>query len=299
MKEILNEKEYAEKIIKNGFLSKKIRFELKILAKYYFFSENLPKKEVKLILEAFCRKNIAGFNINIDYKMINDAVLHLNSKKCQYLNISEIWISQELIDYINSLDFDNDTKKVLFTLSIWGKINLLCGYSQEYASSFKDYRDLKSSSNIESKINIYDIFNNLYEKGFLKMTWQGVAKMIFLEKIPEGEDLYKLTDFSNLGLWFDFYNNSEFVFKCEECGNLFEKKVKKNFPKKKCNKCSLLDKNGERIKIKNDKLLNCESCSKPFFSSSKKKLPMCEECYSEKRKKYFKDKYYEKKITQE
>lgn len=299
MKEILNEKKYAEKIIKNGFLSKKIRFELKILAKYYFFSQNLPKKEIKLILEAFCRKNIDGFNLNIDYKMINDAILHLSSKKCQYLIIEEIWISQELIDYINNLDFDNETKKVLFTLSMWGKINLECGYSQEYASSFKDYKDLKLSSNIDSKKNIYDIFNILYEKGFLKMTWQGVAKMIFLENIPQGQDLYKITDLSKLGLWFDFYNNANNVLKCEQCGTLFQKRISKNSPQKKCNDCSLTDKDGKRQKIKNDKLLNCEVCNKPFFSSSKKKTIKCETCYSENRKEYFKNKYNSKKNTQE
>ena len=53
MLSVYDEEEYAKKMLKNGFLSPKIRFELKILAKYYFFIEKLPKKRIKPLLIAF------------------------------------------------------------------------------------------------------------------------------------------------------------------------------------------------------------------------------------------------------
>lgn len=49
------EKEYAEAIIENGFISKSLNYELRLLSKYYKELGYKPKKREELLYD-FCEK---------------------------------------------------------------------------------------------------------------------------------------------------------------------------------------------------------------------------------------------------
>lgn len=286
-------------MIKNGFLSKKFEFELKILAKYLFFVKNMPKKNVKSVIIAFCEKNETGFNINIHYGLINKVITYLSSKKCRLVKIESVYISDEFVNYFKTLKFSKEIKKLLFTTAVLGKVNEQLGFSERYASSYVEYKDVKDMANVKIDGDIYLLFKDLSDQGYVNMTHKGVLVLNFVDSIPKGEDIYKIDDFTNLGNWFDLYNGEENIYRCEKCNKVFKKRFSRGSHQKLCNDCGGVDKKGNRIKIKNIKLSFCVECGKELFLESKNKKNMCPLCYDIYRKKYFKDLYLSKKISQE
>nr|MDH3086650.1 hypothetical protein [Bacillus velezensis]MDH3138644.1 hypothetical protein [Bacillus velezensis]WEY79869.1 hypothetical protein P5667_12110 [Bacillus velezensis] len=55
------EKDYAELLLKKGFISKNLSTEMKILAKYFKSLGKKPKEREKLLYE-FCEKHIVDFS---------------------------------------------------------------------------------------------------------------------------------------------------------------------------------------------------------------------------------------------
>ena len=280
---VFNEEEYAQKMIKNGFLSRKYRFELKVLAKYYLFSEKVDINHIKPILVAFCERFLSGFNMHIHYEMINATISYLTSKKCKYIILDGVFVSDEFVQYFLGLDESEDVRKFLFTLAIFGRINEQIGYGNEYIPSFNDYRDVKASAGIKIDGSIYVFMKPLRDKGFLDMNYKSVIRILFLDKIPTGEPIYKIKDFKNLGLWLDFYQNKNGVHLCEKCGKLFKKRNPKAFSQKYCSSCSPTS----NAKVKtNNKSFICIDCKKIFFASNKSKTDLCKKCYLKYRKEY-------------
>jgi hypothetical protein len=286
---VFDEKKYAEEMIKNGFLSRKYQFELRILAKYYKFVENKKPKQIKSIIVAFCEKNLYGFNFNCDFAFINSVISYLKSKKCQFIIIDGIWVSEEYVQFFCNLDCEYDIKKLLFTIGIWGKINLELGHSEAYAASFDNYRDLKNSAGVKMKGDIYyNVFHKFFDEKTIRMTHRGTLHNLFLAKVVEGDSIYKITDLKNLGAWFDSYNGINRIYLCEECGKPFQKKSNKTTVFKFCPNCS---------KAKKEKtiLFTCEKCGEHSFVSSKShNKKMCKSCFQQHQKEYNRSKYKEK-----
>lgn len=285
---VFNEKTYAEKIMKYGFLSYKIQFELKILAKYFKFVEEKPPKEVKEALIAFCERFMHGFNLNIHYSLINSTMNYLKSKKCKFIVIENIFVSEEFMQYFVNLDEDGDIKKFLFTLAVFGKIHKEIGYSEKFVSDFANFRSLRQSAGVKMYGSVYDNLNDLYNKGFLKMTSKSTINLLFLDNIPEGEPRYKIGDFQNLGLVFDIYTGVKRRYCCVKCGQTFEKKQIKRIEHQLCNDCL-------KKKLLLGKKINCVDCGKIVFLSSKNvKTSRCEDCQKNKDKEKY-SKYNEKR----
>ena len=281
MIDIFNEKLHAEEMLRKGFLSTNIKFELRILAKYYKFEFLKKDEDIKKILISFCETWLKGFRYEMHYSLINSAISYLNSKKCKHIIIDSIFISDEFVRYFNSLPLDDDCKKIMFTLGIWGKLNLELGYSEFFAYSYNDYRDLRDSSNINITGSIYNLIHYLYKEGYIRGCHTGAIELSFLKNIPSGEEIYKISDFNNLGNWLDFYNGAKGFYRCEKCGRIFKKNNTKANSQKYCKICS-------KSNIVGSKLIKCESCGKDFFVNSKaSNKTLCKECYVEYRKEYF------------
>lgn len=272
-----------------GFLSGKYLFELKILAKYLYFTENKKKREVKDTIISFCERWFPGFNFNIEYKMINRVIRYLSSKKCRYIVIDSVFISDKFVQYFLNLDFDREIKKFLFALAVLGKVNKEIGFSEEYVSSYTDFRDVKRSAGVELKGDIYiDVLYPLYEKGILRSTCKGVLNLLFVKEIPKEQEIYKISDFHNIGLWLDFYEGLPNIKKCEKCGEIFKKGKSKKSPQKYCLSCSA------KTKFCSKRFV-CKKCGKEVFANSKSQKELCEKCYVSYRKEYFKTLYISNK----
>ena len=200
--------------------------------------------------------------------------------------IEGIFISDEFIQYFNHLDFDEDIKKLLFTLGILGEINQAIGGSKRFVTSYKKYNDVKKISGIKTKWDIISIRKELEENKLVRPVSGKTSELLFLDNIPAGDPIYKITDFYNLGDWFSFYNGIKGFRRCEKCGTIFRKRTPKASSQKYCNSCAGINTKGERIKKKENKLFFCVRCGKTVFDGVKGKKELCSGCYSQYRKEY-------------
>lgn len=278
---VFNEKKYAENMIEQGFLSTDIRFELKIIAKYCKCEYDIPNNQMKELLKSFCETWLHGFRYEVHYSIINSTIAYLTTDKCKHINIEGVFISEEFVQYFIHLPLENDMKKLLFTLGVWGKLNLELEYSEKFAYSYNKYRDLKNSANINTKGSVLELVHELSNLGYVTGYYTGAIQLDFLKNIPDGMDMHKITDFNNIGSWFDFYNGVKRLYICEKCKKIYKKANVKANNQKFCKECSVTRKIGS-------KLINCEVCSQPLFVSAKSNhKTMCNECYSDYRKEYF------------
>jgi len=290
--DIFNEKAHAEEMIRKGFLSTNIKFELRFLAKYYKFEFYKSDKEIKKILTSFCENWLPGFRYEMHYMLINSAIGYLNSPKCRQIIIDSIFISDEFVSYFNGLDIDDNSRKVLFTLGIWGKLNLELGYSELFAYSYNDYRDLRDSSNIHIRGSIFNLLHSLYTEGYIRNCHTGAVELNFLKDIEEGFPIYKISDFNNLGNWLDFYNGVKGFYVCEKCSKIFKKNNIKAGAQKYCKSCAGANRIGS-------KLIKCDSCGDEFFVKGKtNNKNLCNECYVQYRKEYLQNRAKKEQTAQ-
>jgi hypothetical protein len=197
-------------------------------------------------------------------------------------------VSEEFVQYFISLDREYDIKKLLFTIAVWGKINLELGFSEYYSTSFDNYRDLKISAGVKIKGDIYEtLFNKFYDEKTLRLTSKGTIHNLFISNIPDGEPIYKIKDLAKIGRWFDFYNGVNRLYQCEKCGETFENKEIKSNNIKLCKNC-------KPKPTTNTMLFTCGTCGEMSFVSAKSHAKkMCNKCFKVHQKEYNKQKYQE------
>ena len=108
---------YAQKIYKDGFLTKYRDTELKLIVLYMRDILNITKKQDrKEALHKFCEKHLPDSHRMKYYKLINKAVDYSCCKKNFLITIDSIPVMKAEIDYINNQELSVDEKKVLFAL---------------------------------------------------------------------------------------------------------------------------------------------------------------------------------------
>jgi hypothetical protein len=241
-----NELAYAENIYKNGFLTKHFPTELRLLILYFRDVLGLKPKEREYKVYEFCRKYIPNFKKEKFYKSINKALQAGLNKEQKLITIPKIDIYQVELDYINSLDLNQDYKKVLFTFFVQKKLDktvyeLKHGKDNEYNILYfkggsKKYNNIKKISNIQNKTLLNDeVINNLGGLGLVKILHKGAIILEYINNCKEeGNIVFSITDYDNIGLYLDYYNNIKGVIKCEQCGKIIKMK---NNRQKYCEEC--------------------------------------------------------------
>lgn len=268
-----NELTYAEKIYNNGFLTKHIPTELRLLVLYFRDVLELKPKEREFKLYEFCKKHIPNFSKEKFYKKMNKALNAGLKKEQKLIEISEIDIYKSELDYINSFDINQDYKKVMFTFLVQLRLNkMIYEYrydGKEYNSSYfkgetKKYNNIKKISNIPTKMLLNDEVINCLEKlELVTILHKGTIKLDYIENCKQyGVIAFTITDFNNIGLYFDYYNDIKGIIKCEACGKIIKMRNNKT---KYCLDCSIvIEKENHRIrqqnyiKRKNDEIENIE-----------------------------------------
>lgn len=239
MIEIFNEVKYVENLLQTGEIKVKNR-DIYMIAIYNKLYKNMKPKQNKQFLIDFSTKYIDGFDIDIDANLhlINSALNQTTKKNLMMKALDYIGISEEFVDYFDSLKIDYTLKKVLFVLACWAKINKEIGRYYNYAKSKKNFSDLKQSCVLETKCNIITILRELANNKFIRVCNKGSLELIFLGEWFDGEPLHMVEDLEHIGLWFDLHCG--FAIQCENCGKIEKKKNYKFAPNQKyCSKCRI------------------------------------------------------------
>lgn len=243
------ERDHAKEIEENGFTSKYIVSELKILAKYYK-EQGKDEESVKILLKDFCKKHLKGYNEAVHFKIINNAVAFGMKDENKIIQIDQIDVNQSELEIINQMDIDYEYKRVIFTLLILTKLNKEYVRFKDgeiksidyYFGGHKNYRELVLTSkttfkkNKKSKVkNIHDLIHILDDKGIVEITGNGKIKLLFMYNIMGSDDaIINIEKFNSVGLYFDLYNNVDKVASCSSCGIPIKKK---NNSQRFCDSC--------------------------------------------------------------
>ena len=240
-----NEKLYAERLLKEGFLTKYIAYELKILVKYYKQEMKISAKQRKILIYEFCEKYIIEFNRVKYFKIINSALRYGSKGINKLIVINSIQVTDKEIEYINGLEIEEYYKKVLFTLMIKTKLNKeLCLQKFNNASKFNFfggkvelYKEIKQMSKIPDTYDINIIINDLSNMGYIDIRNRGRVNLLFIENIELSKNfVFEVNNFYNIGYYFDWFNGNNGVIKCENDG--CEELVKKTGKNQKyCKEC--------------------------------------------------------------
>lgn len=243
------EQNQAEEMLIQGFTSKFIASELKVLAKYY---KSTGEENIKEKLQEFCKTYLAGYNEAIHFKIINNAVKFALNDKNKLVQINEIEITKSELDAISSLDLIHDHQRVVFTLLVLTKLSKKfleikdgeIKSDEFYFGGHKNYRELVSTSKItfdkkkKSTVkNIHDLIHIFDEKGIVEITGNGNIKLLFMYNIENDDNVVlSVGDYHSIGYFYDYYFGENKVKVCESCGKL--------------------------IKANNNKVKYCEICAK-------------------------------------
>ena len=199
---IFNELEYAENMLKRGFLQDKYSMELKILAKYYNKKKDLKTNDIKVKLKEFCKKYLTGYNEILHLDMITTATTFGVQKKNVLVVIPPIPITKNELEKIKELN-DLDLEKLSFVALVLSKINK--HIPKNTNSKYKKKENIDNQGYYVN--NLKDLFT------CSKITCNKTRKDIFIEQLHETK-LFGFTIFCTLEVNFvDEISEPEIIIK--------------------------------------------------------------------------------------
>lgn len=245
---ILNEKEYAKKVLNEQDLGDKPRIALTILAKYLHYEKSLGSKAIaRELMEYMLKWDPARYEQNpVGWE---ESIEEISKKSIAYplYEINGVSITQKELDTIHSVE-DLKSEMVLFSM--------LCFAKWSYAKSEKssgwvnrDLKDIFQLANVRaSKIERDLYINKFYLAGLVDVPKKSTKineKITFMD--PDGREALFVDDFRNLG-WQYLRRIGEGKFtNCCECGIVI--KQAKNGRRKYCPDC-LSDSTREKNKLR-------------------------------------------------
>ena len=253
------EKDYVEEILNNGFTSKYLLHEMKLLAKYYK-ELKLSEEERKDKLYSFCEDNIKDFNKVSYFKTINRALNYATNKDEGLVQIDGVNISKIELEYIDKLDIDDNLKKLVFTLLVLTRLNKKYLKSRDgelktdsyYFGGHNNYRELTTCSKItfdkkNGIKNIHDVINILDQKKIVEIVGKGNIKLLFMYEIEDDESKGVLVDkFDVIGYFYDMHKGNKKIKRCEGCGVLVKVTGNRQVYCKECWKEKEMDRQREK-----------------------------------------------------
>jgi len=252
-----NEIEYAKEIYEHGFQTDFIKYELVLLVKYLKQKKNMKLKDTIDFVYNFCKKYIKNYNEILFYKTIDNAIKKGRKRNNQLIEIKSIPIYTCELEYIDSINIEEDYKKILLSFLMNKKLShkimqinnkdINKNISVYFNGTMKKYNKILKMSNLKKKHDINLVINKLImfnDKKGDKIIVPLVKGNIILQYInnikytKNNEIFYNMPilGLDNVGYIYDYY--------------------KKNLNIKKCEKCEIL------IKTRNNKTKYCTRCAK-------------------------------------
>jgi len=274
------ELDYAKCVYENGFQTKHIPTELKLLLLYARDEKKTKKSKLKEFALGFCEEKVEGFNRVLWFKAINKAVSFASENKNRLLNVDSVPITSGEVDYIVNLPVSHEYKKLFFAFLVQMKLNKIISEfknSKEYDTTFfkggiKKYNEIKKMANVSSKLDINGEFvYDMSKQEYISIYYNGLIKHLWMEDCqPSGEVVIEVKDYENVGYYLDYYCGVKGVKLCKECGQPF--KTSQNC-KTYCKR------HKEYYKKMETKTIKCEDCGCEFVvSSMAAKTKRCAEC---------------------
>lgn len=252
-----NELNYAENILENGFITKYIRYELKILAKYYKYND-MKYKQIEEKLYEFCNKYIPEFDEVKYFRLINHVMNYVRKKTSKLIMIDNIPITKSEFSYIDNIDFQYHHKVFLFCLLVKFKLNKTLfqyGNDKEYVNNLFSHEDKKQREVFlmtqlpKNKFDLSDIIKDLYDAGILDVLDSGKLKLNFLDSIIDDDSPVFINvdtiSIDKAGLFYDLILGDKRIKKCSECGIIMRVRA---YYHKYCKDCAY------KIKLRQNKL---------------------------------------------
>lgn len=249
---ILDEKKYAEKLLKYGFVKFMSIKDLTILSKYYRF-KGYKSRNIKLELVDFCKKHNPVYNEILHENKVELAMKY--SKKQELRESSDVLITNSELENIRKLK-NHNLEKILFCMIVisrfYSRLNpedkqnddLYCNVKFSYIMSVAKVYSTKQERN--------KIINYLNTNGYIEATLTNSFKIKFADNTKtEGGVIVKDISDENLKSIITFYP----VY-CEDCGQRFDRK--KYAKSNKCESCYSVYRKEQKL------LLN-----KRYFSNKK------------------------------
>jgi len=232
---IFDEKKYAEKLLKKGFLTKhKNVYELHVLAKYYF-SLGKTDDEVKEGIVLFCKKHVEHFNKDEWYKIINKTIT--SAQKSKFVTGKEVCITENELKCIKELE-DLKEQKVAFVMLVLYKFY---DFKRFEVSIEELYRLCKLNLNSKTKLKI---LQTLTAKELIDIVMGSKRWVKFAEKY--GDSVIEISNFDDFIYEYEMYMGRGNYKNCDNCRKVI--KITSN-NKKYCEDCAKKMKNKKIAEI--------------------------------------------------
>lgn len=210
---VLNEYEWAEKMLNSHDLGKKPMETLARISKYYY-ANHYTKREIRKKLNAFllqCDPNISL----LQWSNVIDRVIK-SVNKYPLIELDGVSITKDELEVIETLE-GRQLKRLAFTLLCVAK------YWDEVSPKNRHWvntsdKDIIQMANINTSIKRQSmLFGQLHNAGLIQFSKKIDNLNVRVMFIKEGEPAMYIQDFRNLGYQYLKYYGEPY-FECENCG---------------------------------------------------------------------------------
>jgi len=280
-----NQRSLAERILGYGFQGAGVLAELKILGLYLYLCCGMKPAGVRTFLHEFCKKYRDDYHFRRYAVSIDRAVRNLDRNKI-LPEVSEIAVTQEQLNYIATMDVGDQCKKVAFTIMVIKELDAefyaQCNNGQRPRTctmSIADtkIRQIKRASGIAPSADLCEgALWELMDKGYVHM---GETRMVlnYISAIPAGgAPVMRITQYTDIGLYWELHMGNKGVTVCEECGVPIRKTSNRarHCERHRVRSIEAVTKAPAVVK------LACATCGHDFYvpalSASKRRCPSCE-----------------------
>ncbi|MEG2380698.1 MAG: hypothetical protein RSB38_03255 [Oscillospiraceae bacterium] len=269
---ILNEKKYAEEIIKSGNIGDKPSVSLNLLAKYFKQVEGIAGKKLYSKLDAFMSENYTNYN-PVKWSITLDKYVR-QAGKYKLAEIEYIPITKIELDAISSLSSVR-AERIAFSFLCYAKYyNMKNEKNNNWINvdAKNACRDAKVALTVR---NCESLIHQILVEGLISLSnrsGNGNIRVEFVDNI--GEPVLKISKFGELGYEYMLWKDKGY-FRCKSCGSI--SKQNKNNTKIYCKNCA-------GYHPAEAKTIIC-SCGKEFeVSGNVKNKVRCDDCQAEKNK---------------
>lgn len=246
MEIILNEREYAEKIVATGVIPKPESDSLYILAKYFKYL-GVKNKDLESRLNEFMERNYKNYNA-VNWSKTLEYVVR-KAKRHDIIEIDYIPVTKNELKTVQEIE-NKELRQLAFTILCIAKFyNKINPQNNDWVNQDFDY--IFDSARIQKT-------NNEQASMFFKLKTLGLVKF---SKIIENtninvlyvddnsEEILQIRDFRRLGFEYLKYTGEKFI-NCVDCGILLIPKTQA----KRCSRCQKQYRNEYmRILMKNNR----------------------------------------------
>lgn len=225
MKMILDEYEYAQKMIKEKrFLDKPMSScDINILAKYYRWYDGLNGNKLKNEIIEFCKSATNIYN-SISYESRIDYACNI-SKRLKLRIPKPIFLSQSEIDIIKNIEFNENIKKTLFGILCLSKYYKVTSIKVSKTTNESDrlyynrpISDVLLLMKIRlNKVQKYGLMYELQHSNLVNAKYNGNYEILFYDKI--GDNKYEIKHIEDILMYYEIIiKNKENLAFCSKCG---------------------------------------------------------------------------------